>query len=116
MTVPEEHEAFAEICDRVWAVFCARGIREGGPQELHVSWRCPTVAAAEALEAALRSAGTTVGVAQPNAEAGGRGFGVAAAVPVLASRENIAGTVTRMIRPGADHGATVAGVGTMFTD
>ena len=104
----------ALFLDGVWATFRDRGVPEGSPQELHVSWRCPSVAAAESLEAALRSAGTAVGVAQPNAEAGGRGFGVAATVPVLATRTQLEDALARVIALGAEHGATVAGVGTTF--
>jgi hypothetical protein len=115
MTTPED-DLFLELCDGVWEAFCDRGVEPGGAQELHVSWRCPSVAAAEALEAALGAAGTAVGVAQPNAEAGGRGFGVAATVPVRARREDLEDMVARMIRVGAQHGAMVVGVGTMFHD
>lgn len=111
MSGPEEPEPFL---DGVWATFLDRGVPEGSPQELHVSWRCPSVAAAEALEEALRTAGTVVGVAQPHAEAGGRGFGVAATVPVLATRSQLADALARVIALGVAHGATVAGVGTTF--
>lgn len=109
MSSPEESELFL---DGVWASFRDRGLPEHSPQELYVSWRCPSVAAAEALEAALRAAGTAVAVAQPNAEAGGRGFGVAATVPVLVSRAGLKEVLSRMSRLGAEFGATFAGVGT----
>ena len=115
MTAPDDH-LFLELCDGVWAAFCERGVGSDDAQELHVSWRCPSLAAAEALEAALSAAGTAVGVAQPNAEAGGRGFGVAATVPVRARREDLEETVARLMRWGAEHGALVVGVGTMFQD
>ena len=111
MSRPEHSGLFLEA---VWATFLDRGVPEGSSQELHVSWRCPSVAAAEALEAALRTAGTVVGIAQPNAEAGGRGFGVAATVPVLATRPQLEDALTRVIALGAEHGAVVAGVGTTF--
>jgi len=112
MTVPDEPELLRDLCDGVWGAFRDRGVREGTVQEIFVSWRCPTVAAAEALEAALRAAGGAVGAAQPNAEAGGRGFGVAATVPVLASRAGLEEVVARMVRLGAEHGGAVVGVGT----
>lgn len=115
MTAPDEH-LFLELCDGVWAAFRDRGVEPDGTHELHVSWRCPSLTAAEALEAALVAAGTAVGVAQPNAEAGGRGFGVAATVPVRARREELEETVTRLVRLGAEHEATVVGVGTLFQD
>ena len=115
MTAPEDH-LFLELCDGVWAALCERGVEPDVGQELHVSWRCPSLAAAEALEAALGAAGTAVGVAQPNAEAGGRGFGVAATVPVRARREDLENTVARMMALGAEHEAMVVGVGTMFPD
>jgi hypothetical protein len=111
MSGPAESKLFL---DAVWATFTGRGVPEGSPQELHVSWRCPSIAAAEALEEALRAAGTVVGVAQPNAEAGGRGFGVAATVPVLATRPQLEEALVRVIALGAEHGAVVAGVGTTF--
>lgn len=115
MNAPDD-QLFLELCDGVWAAFCDRRDEPDGARELHVSWRCPTLAAAEALEAALGAAGTAVGVAQPNAEAGGRGFGVAATVPVRPRREDLEETVARMMRLGTEHGAMMVGVGTMFHD
>lgn len=109
MSGPSEQELFL---DGVWATFRDRGVPDGSPQELHVSWRCPSLGTAEALEGALRAAGAAVGIAQPNAEAGGRGFGVAATMPVLATRDQLADTLARAIALGAEHGAVVAGVGT----
>lgn len=115
MTTSDD-DLFLGLCDGVWAAFCDRGVGPDDLYELHVSWRCPSVVAAEALEAALGAAGTAVGIAQPNAEAGGRGFGVAATVPVRARREDLEETVARLMRLGAEHGAMVVGVGTMFQD
>ncbi len=109
-------ESFDEVCDGLWVALSARGVPPGSPQELHVSWRCPTVAAAEALEAALPAAGGTVGVAQPNAEAGGRGFGVAATVSVLADRGQLIDVLTQMAHLGAAHGGTVCAVGIVAPD
>ncbi|HUR73063.1 MAG TPA: hypothetical protein VMZ00_02235 [Sporichthya sp.] len=123
MTVPEQQvqalvaaakETLDDVGDGLWLTLQQRGIREGSGQELHVSFRCPSVAAAEELEAALRDKGSTVGAAQPNAEAGGRGYGVAATVPFLASREHLDDVLDRMMRLGAGYGATLAGVGTTF--
>jgi hypothetical protein len=125
MTVPEEQaqvliaagqELVDETSESLWFSFFERGIPEGSVQEVHVSWRCPTVAAAEALEEAARKVGRAAGPAPPHAEARGVGYGVGVTVPFVATRENLRDVLAGMVRLGATHGAMVAGVGTMFRD
>lgn len=105
----------ADVGDGLWSLFVERGVPFGSPQEIHVTWRCPSVESAEALEAAA-AAEARIAAAPPHAEAKGPGFGVAATVPFTASRTALDEALLRMIRLGAAHGAVVAGLGTMFGD
>jgi hypothetical protein len=98
----------------VWANFLERGLPEGSPAEAHVSWRCPSVESAEALEKALVDSGIGAGAAPPHAEARGAGFGVAATVAFLATRENFDAALDRAVRLGLQHGAEICALGTMF--
>jgi hypothetical protein len=121
VTAPESltaaaEEFVADVRDGVWDAFRRRGISDGSPVETHVSWRCPTVESAEALETALWAAGMPAGAAPPHAEARGAGYGVAAVVPFLAGRENFDVALDRAIRLGVAHGAELCAVGTMFDD
>ena len=119
MSAPESliaaaEEFVADVRDGVWDAFRRRGVREGAPAEAHVSWRCPTVESAEALETALWAAGMPAGAAPPHAEARGHGYGVAAAVPFVASRRNFDAALDRAIHLGVAHGAELCAVGTTF--
>ncbi len=123
MTVPDEQaliaaaeEFLADVGEGLWSSFLQRGIPEGSTQEVHVTWRCPSVEAAEALEAAARELGNTVAAAPPHAEAKGPGIGVAVTVPFDATRQNLDDALIGVFRLGAGYGANVAGVGTMFHD
>jgi hypothetical protein len=123
VTVSEEQaliaaaeEFLADVGEGLWSAFLARGVPEGSVQEVHVTWRCPSVEAAEGLEAAALEAGNVVAAAPPHAEAKGPGFGVAVTVPFSATREQLDDALARVFRLGASYGAAVAGVGTMFRD
>jgi hypothetical protein len=107
-------EFLADVGEGLWSAFLARGVAEGSLQEVHVTWRCPSIAAAEALESAARALGNTVAAAPPHAEAKGPGFGVAVTVPFDATRQNLDDALLGIFRLGAGFGATVAGIGTMF--
>lgn len=109
-------EFVAEVRDGVWDAFLRRGVPDGSPVEAHVSWRCPTVESAQALEAVLADEGLAAGAAPPHAEARGTGFGVAARVPFLSGRENFDAALERAIRLGATYGAELCAVGTTFDD
>lgn len=123
MTVSDEQaliaaaeEFLADVGDGLWSSFLARGVPERSRQEVHVTWRCPSVEAAEALETAALREGRTVAAAPPHAEAKGPGFGVAVTVEFAATRADLDDALLRIFRLGATVGASVAGIGTTFQD